>query len=53
MRLMGDPEDGNCDECVGHSDIHIRTQKAEEQFVLTLYGEEGLQRHREQWYEGK
>ena len=53
LRRMSDSDYGNCDVCEGHSDIHIRTQKAEEYFVLTLYGEEGLQRHREQWYEGK
>ena len=52
LRLKSDPEVGNCDVCLGHSDIHIRTQKAEEHFVVTLYGEEGLQRHREQWNEG-
>lgn len=53
LRLKTDPEAGNCDVCLDHSDIHIRTQKAEEHFVLTLYGEEGLQRHREQWYEAE
>ena len=52
LRLRSDPEVGNCVECLDQSDLHIRTQKAEEQFVITLYGEEGLQRHREQWYEG-
>ena len=38
LRRMSDSEYGNCDVCEGHSDIHIRTQKAEEHFVLTLYG---------------
>lgn len=49
LRLKGDPEYGNCDVCEDHSSIHIRTKKAEEYFVRTLYGEERLQRHMEQW----
>nr|WP_285853411.1 S-layer homology domain-containing protein [Sporosarcina luteola] len=53
LRSQSDPEYGNCDVCEGHSDIQIRTQRAEEHFVVTLYGEEGLQRHRGQWSEGK
>ncbi len=53
LRSQSDSEYGNCDVCEGHSDIHIRTQRAEQHFVVTLYGEEGLQRHWEQWYEGK
>ena len=52
LRSQSDSDYGNCDICEGHSDIHIRTQRAEEHFVRTLYGEEGLQRHREQWDEG-
>ena len=52
LRSQSDSDYGNCDICEGHSDINIRTQKAEEHFVRTLYGEEGLQRHREQWDEG-
>ncbi|HJF33516.1 MAG TPA: S-layer homology domain-containing protein [Sporosarcina psychrophila] len=50
LRRIGDPEYGNCDICEDHSSIHIRTQRAEEHFVDTIYGEEGLQRHRLQWY---
>ncbi|WP_252504456.1 S-layer homology domain-containing protein [Sporosarcina sp. Marseille-Q4943] len=49
LRLTSDAEYGNCDVCEDHSSIHIRTKRAEEHFVRTLYGEEGLQRHREQW----
>lgn len=49
LRSQSDSDYGNCDVCEGHSDIHIRTQRAEEHFVRTLYGEEGLKRHQEQW----
>lgn len=49
LRLEGDQDYGNCIVCEDHSSIHIRTKKAEEHFVRTLYGEEGLQRHKEQW----
>ena len=34
LRLRSDPEVGNCVECLDQSDLHIRTQKAEEQFVI-------------------
>ena len=49
LRLNSDPDYGNCIVCEDHSSIHIRTERAEEHFVVTLYGEEGLKRHREQW----
>ena len=49
LRSIGDTEYGNCDVCEDHSSIHIRTQRAEEHFVVTVYGEEGLQRQKEQW----
>ncbi|MCG7333664.1 S-layer homology domain-containing protein [Sporosarcina sp. ACRSM] len=49
LRRIGDYEYGNCDVCEDHSSIHIRTKKAEEHFVVTIYGEEGLKRHKEQW----
>jgi hypothetical protein len=49
LRLNSDPDYGNCIVCEDHSSIHIRTQKAEEHFVVTIYGEEGLKLHKEQW----
>ena len=52
LRLISDPEYGNCELCDADSYFKIRTQRAEEHFVRTIYGEEGLQRHRKQWNEG-
>ncbi|MBB4825026.1 hypothetical protein HNO89_002252 [Sporosarcina luteola] len=47
LQIISDPEYGNCAVC--DRTYNIRTKRAEEHFVRTIYGEEGLQRHREQW----
>ena len=52
LKAIGDPDYVNCEVCEHKFAINIRTQRAEELFVRTLYGEEGLQRHREQWNDG-
>lgn len=49
LKAIGDPEFFNCTVCDGLFNVNIRTDRAEEHFVRTIYGEEGLQRHREQW----
>ncbi|GKV56609.1 hypothetical protein NCCP2222_25560 [Sporosarcina sp. NCCP-2222] len=47
LKYISDQEYGNCTVC--DRKYNVRTKKAEEQFVRKLFGEEGVQRHREQW----
>lgn len=48
LKAIGDPDFFNCAVCEQKFAINIRTKRAEEVFVRTLYGEEGVQRHRQQ-----
>ncbi|MCG3088358.1 S-layer homology domain-containing protein [Sporosarcina cyprini] len=47
LQYIYNQEYSNCTIC--DRNYNIRTNRAEEYFVRTLFGEEGLQRHREQW----
>lgn len=49
LKAIGDLDFFNCAVCEHKFTINIRTKRAEEVFVRTLYGEEGLQRLKEQW----
>ncbi|MBO0587994.1 S-layer homology domain-containing protein [Sporosarcina sp. E16_8] len=49
LKAIGDPDFFNCAVCEQKFAINIRTKRAEEVFVRTLYGEEGVQRHQQQW----
>jgi hypothetical protein len=53
LKAIGDLEFFNCTICEEKFAINIRTERAEEVFVRTIYGEEGLQRHQAQWNKGQ
>ncbi|GKV56589.1 hypothetical protein NCCP2222_25360 [Sporosarcina sp. NCCP-2222] len=35
--------------CLNSSNLHVRTKRAEEFFIRTVFGQKGLERHYEQW----